>query len=118
MREIVNEKSTKLKVLIELRKKLQDQEVIPDEQLDQINKYAEQITNLRKELEGIKGPQPYPSDYRKVKVRIIRMLNMVERQIVNELIPTDKVLHLVELVGKLPKKFREKELNKTSESED
>lgn len=118
LREEVNSKSTKLRVLSELRRKLQSQEVIPDEQLDEINKYAKQITDLRKELENIRGPQPQPSDYKKIKVRVIRILTIVEHQIVNELIPTNKVLHLVEIVGKLPKKFREKELNKTSESEE
>ena len=118
LREEVNTKGTKLKVLSESRRRLRAQEVIPDDQLDEINEYAKQITDLRKELENIRGPQPQPSDYKKVKVRVIRVLTVVEHQIVNELIPTDKVLHLVEIVGKLPKKFREKELNKTSESEE
>jgi len=117
LREEVNTKSTKLRVLMELRKKLQTQEEISDEQLNEINEYARLITDLRNELENIRGPQPYPSDYKKVKVRVIRVLTVVEHQIVNELIPTNKILHLVEIVGKLPKKFREKE-NKTSEPED
>ncbi len=117
LREEVNTKSTKLRVLMELRKKLQTQEEISDEQLNEINEYARLITDLRTELEEIKGPQPFKSDYKKVRVRIVRMLNVVEHKIVTELIPTDKVLHLVELVGKLPKRFRAKE-NKTSEPED
>ena len=111
--EDVNEKMTKMKVLSSLRRKLQseldDTTVVSQESLNQINEYTKQITDLRKEIESISGPTPNKGDYKKVKIRIVRTLNLSEHQIVKELLTTNKVLHLAEVVGKLPKRFRKTE---------
>ncbi len=113
------DKITRLKTLSSLRSRLQKQEVADIQHLNEIDEYTREIDELQEELSKVRGPQPKKSDYVKAKVRVIRQLNVVEANIVKEIANTSQCLHLAELVGKLPRKFRKPEPeNKTSEPED